>query len=105
LYSPSVINLYLFRPIIMENTLFILNITNVHWVTVSNFNNINKTDDTNWYIYHSLDMRGNQQLFKKLFKNLLPNNDYIIFNYVKVQQQTNGYDCGLFAVAYAISLC
>ena len=37
---------------------------------------------------------------------MLPNHDFIILNRKdSVQQQTNSYDCGLYSLAFLISLC
>jgi hypothetical protein len=64
----------------------------MHWVTLSNFDNISKIDKTNttWYLYDSLNMKFNEDLYKKLFSNIFPDHDYIMINIKdSVQQQTN----------------
>ena len=51
-------------------------------------------------------MKFNEDLYRKLFSNLLPDHDYIMINRKDtVQQQTNTYDCGVYALAFIISLC
>ena len=59
-----------------------------------------------WWGDNSLNMKFNEHLYIKLFSNLLPDHDYIIVNRKdSVQQRTNTHDCGLYALAFIITLC
>ena len=44
-----------------------------------------------------------RQVYKKLFKKLLPQHDQIVLKFVNVQQQRGSNDCGLFAIGFFIS--
>ena len=39
------------------------------------------------------------------FQVILPNEEKVLVSFENVQQQIGGNDCGLFALAFAISLC
>ena len=62
-----------------------------HWVTVSYL----RTNDGSWIVYDSLD----SDIFV-----ICPNKDRIIVKKEKVSKQQNGYDCGLFALAFSFIL-
>ena len=56
-------------------------------------------------MYDSLNMKFNEDLYTKLFSNLLSDHDYIMINLKDtVQQQANAYDCGVHSLAFLISL-
>ena len=72
-----------------------------HWFTISTVDC--KEGTINWYdsIYNDLDMESIQQIcaiMKPTGKNL-------IFQKCPVQNQEGGSDCGLFAIAFAVSIC
>jgi hypothetical protein len=45
-----------------------------------------------------------RRIYQKLFKKLLPQQDSVIIKFMNVQQQRGSDDCGLFSLAYFISL-
>ncbi len=45
-----------------------------------------------------------RSIYQKLFKKLLPQQDSVIIKFMNVQQQRGSDDCGLFLLAYFISL-
>ena len=72
-----------------------------HWFTISTVDC--KEGTINWYdsIYNDLDKESKQQIcaiIKPAGKNL-------IFQKCPVQNQVGGSDCGLFAIAFAVSIC
>ena len=68
-----------------------------HWITISNIgekgNCVNLSDS----LYNSVS-----QTTKELIGNYM-NKDKVKINVINVQQQENGSDCGVFAIAYAHS--
>ena len=82
-----------------DNFIQIINVNNEHWVCVSNIFSI----ENEVFLYDSA-------LYKSIPESLKRNiyfltNDDIQINLAHVQQQGNGSDCGLFALAFAMSLC
>ncbi|CAF1492282.1 unnamed protein product [Adineta steineri] len=82
----------------LKNSIFIFNVNNKHWLTISNLN----SDDI-WNVYDSLS--GSKELLVKFFKDILPDEEKVSVYFQNVQQQIGGNDCGLFALAFATSLC
>ena len=82
----------------LENSIFIFNANANHWLTISNLNSNNV-----WNIYDSLSYE--KELLIKFFQAILPNEEQVLVSFENVQQQIGGNDCGLFALAFATSLC
>ena len=70
-----------------------------HWVTVLNILN----DDDSWSVYDSISKKDYSPL-KPLFKLLCTNEDCVFLNIQPVSKQKNGYDCGLYALAFSTIL-
>lgn len=80
----------------------ILHVRNNHWLTVSNFH----CDNDSVKVYDSLN--SSLEISDKLacqLAALLNCSTQIKVEFVKVQQQEGYSDCGLFAIAFATSLC
>ena len=79
----------------------ILNASGNHWFTVSTIgcaaNSINVYDSMNLQLSTS-----NEKLIADLMQS---NEKELVINYVEVQYQSGGSDCGLFSIAFAKSLC
>ena len=89
---------------IKSSTVFINNVDN-HWITYTNLNSNNENDSnfSQWTVYDSLHYSKNKHI--PTFKALLPSYEYAIINRAKVQKQEGFDDCGLFALAFATTLC
>jgi hypothetical protein len=95
LCSPARIHLYNGS---LENSIFIFNANANHWLTISNLNCNNV-----WNVYDSLSYQN--ELLINFFQVILPNEEKVSVSFENVQQQVGGNDCGLFALAFATSLC
>ena len=95
LCGPAQIHLYTDS---LDNSIFIFNANNNHWLTISNLdcNNVWKVSDSLNYPDESII---------KFFKDILPNEEKVLVSFENVQQQIVGNDCGLFTLACATSLC
>lgn len=71
-----------------------------HWITLSRKNN-----EKEWSIYDSLNSIENLKFVKDVLRKIVGKEKQVIINLVKVQNQVNSNDCGLFAIAFTISLC
>ncbi|CAF2786046.1 unnamed protein product [Rotaria sp. Silwood2] len=65
---------------------------------------------TDFHIYLFFELLHEQFLninesFIEFFKSILPDEEKVIVSFENVQQQVGGNDCGLFALAFATSLC
>ena len=79
----------------------ILNVRNNHWIIISTFGCPPSTID----VYDSMHLRLSTHL-KKLVADLMQSpSKEIVIRYRDVQWQSGGSDCGLFALAFATSLC
>ena len=78
----------------------VLHVSNSHWITISNIgcgsDSVNVFDSA----YAFIDMDGKKQVCS-LMK---PSGDILIMDFVNIQHQGNGSDCGLFALACATDL-
>ena len=95
MYSPAQIKLYMGS---LENSIFIFNANNNQWLTISNLN-----DNNVWKVYDSLIYPKESLIL--FFKDILPDEEKVLVSFENVQQQVGGNDCGLFALAFATSLC
>ncbi len=80
----------------------ILNVRGSHWVTVSNIGceqNCIKVYDS--IPYGDLSSRARKQISALICSDA----NQIIMKFPSVQQQKGGSDCGLFAIAFAATLC
>ncbi|CAF1433130.1 unnamed protein product [Rotaria sordida] len=82
----------------LENSIFIFNANNNHWLTIANLGS-----DNIWKIYDSLSYP--KESLVKFFQDILPGKERVVLSFENVQQQVGGNDCGLFALAFATSLC
>ncbi len=99
----------LFKPLPVKAPFIqVLHVNGNHWVTISNVkpNSDKIFDDTvciydsNWTEKSSLSLNTKQQIcsfFKCKAKK-------VFFEFVNVDRQTNGSDCGLYALAFAAEL-
>jgi hypothetical protein len=69
-----------------------------HWVLASNL----RSNDDSWILYDSLNTPASKLLL--LIRILCPNCDSVIIKREFVSKQTNGYDCGLYVLAFAYIL-
>ena len=79
-----------------------IHVNNNHWVTVSN---VHAPSPDTVVIYDSL--HGGEistQLQQSVAKYLKSDGQTLKFELANVEQQKNGYDCGPFSIAYAVSL-
>jgi hypothetical protein len=95
LCGPAQIHLY---NGLLDNSIFIFNANNNHWLTISNLNSHNT-----WNVYDSLSYPKESLI--KFFKDILPDEEKVSIYFHNVQQQQGLDDCGLFALAFATSLC
>ncbi|CAF1325494.1 unnamed protein product [Rotaria sordida] len=95
LCGPAQIHLYTGS---LENSIFIFNANNNHWLTIANLGS-----DNIWKIYDSLSYP--KESLVKFFQDILPGKERVVLSFENVQQQVGGNDCGLFALAFATSLC
>ena len=79
----------------------ILNLSNNHWITISTIGC--ETGSVN--VFDSLNMFLSLAVKRLIADILMSSNKEIMINYVNVQQQSGGSDCGLFAIAFATCLC
>lgn len=81
----------------------ILNKGGNHWVTITN---IGVTDMSTIRIYDSLGGKRFDHCMQKEIASLLHSNSpEITLKLEDVQNQQDGHSCGLFAIAFAVSLC
>ena len=74
-----------------------------HWITVSNIAFVPNVFNANqWYVYDSLN---GMQYFQGAVKTLKDINPNCYVKRIPVQQQDGFNDCGLFAIANAVTLC
>jgi hypothetical protein len=83
----------------LKNSIFVDNPNSNHWVTISNIN----CEDNVWRIYDSLNTSLDS--YFQFFTRLLPDKQSVKLIKVSVQKQTNYNDCGLYALAFATTLC
>ncbi|CAF3250362.1 unnamed protein product, partial [Rotaria sp. Silwood2] len=95
LCGPAQIKLYTGS---INNSIFIFNANSNHWLTISNLNS-----DNIWNVYDSLSYP--KESIIDFFKLILPDEEKVSVSFEKVHQQIGGNDCGLFALAFATSLC
>ncbi|CAF2402121.1 unnamed protein product [Rotaria sp. Silwood2] len=62
-----------------------------------------RDSDNIWKIYDSLSYP--EESLVKFFQDILPNEEKVVLSFESVQQQVGSNDCGLFALAFATSLC
>ncbi len=74
-----------------------------HWFVISNKFRLND-DNSIVDIYDSMNLEPNTQVIKDICNFINCENKSLTINVVNVQQQTNGSDCGVLAIAYATSL-
>ena len=88
--------------IVRQEFIQILNVRGSHWVTISNIgclqDNINVYDSLP---YGDLSTRSKKEIAAMLFTT----SKQITLNFMDVQSQRGGSDCGLFSIAFATSLC
>ena len=109
-YNPKINSLchpdhYSIRESIQKNNInciFVINTDKnkgLHWITITNMN----TDNLNqWRVFDSLTMNIN--LYKNMFKSILPNEKLIFLKFEKVSKQRDTFNCGLHAIANAYAL-
>ena len=97
--NPQFAKGYRFRPV-EGKFVQVLHVSNSHWITISNIgcgsDSVNVFDSA----YALIDMDGKKQVCS-LMK---PSGDVLFMDFVNIQHQGNGSDCGLFALACATDL-
>ena len=82
----------------------VLNIDGNHWITVSNIgcdiNHIKVYDS----LYRRIPKSGRQKFLTSLAMLLNTNEQYMKIEWVDMEKQKGGHDCGLFAIASAVCL-
>ena len=71
-----------------------------HWVTISTIG----AKRNEIFIYNSLGTSVSSSVKNQIAALLCSKESHITLQFVDVQQQTGGYDCGLYAIAYATTL-
>ncbi|CAF2543573.1 unnamed protein product [Rotaria sp. Silwood2] len=71
-------------------------------LTISKLNCDNNVNNA-WKVYDSLSYPKESKI--KFFKDISPDEEKVSVSFEHVQQQIGGNDCGLFALAFATSLC
>lgn len=96
--DPPAIRAYAHKP--LANSVFIFNACGDHWVTISN---VNVDDVDYWHVYDSY--RYEVDSFRDFFRLIYPERSSVFIRKISVQMQRGLNDCGLFALAFATSLC
>jgi len=78
----------------LENSIFIFNENNNHWLTISNLNCNNI-----WKVYDSLIYPKESKI--KFYKDILSDEERVLVSFENVQRQILGNDCGLFSLTFA----
>ena len=102
LMSPSISTVRQF-PVMRQEFVQVLHTGGLHWVTVSTIgckgnNKVNLYDS----LYHGISPQTEEQIASLLF---VDNAEHIEVSIPPVVQQTNGTDCGVYAIAFATALC
>ena len=102
LMSPSISTVQQF-PVMRQEFVQVLHTGGLHWVTVSTIgckgnNKVNLYDS----LYHGISPQTEEQIASLLF---VDNAEHIEVSIPPVVQQTNGTDCGVYAIAFATALC
>ena len=102
LMSPSISTVQQF-PVMRQEFVQVLHTGGLHWVTVSTIgckgnNKVNLYDS----LYHGISPQTEEQIVSLLF---VDNAEHIEVSIPPVVQQTNGTDCGVYAIAFATALC
>ena len=102
LMSPSISTVRQF-PVMRQEFVQVLHTGGLHWVTMSTIgckgnNTINLYDS----LYHGISPQTEEQIASLLF---VDNAEHIEVSIPPVVQQTNGTDCGVYAIAFATALC
>ena len=88
----------------LANFVQVLNIDGNHWITVSNIgcdiNHIKVYDS----LYRRIPKSGRQKFLTSLAMLLNTNEQYMKIEWVDMEKQKGGHDCGLFAIASAVCL-
>lgn len=71
-----------------------------HWITVTKKENCNE-----WIVYDSMNNTKNIKHIQNILEKIEGIGQCIHLNLVKVQDQININDCGLFSIAFSISIC
>ena len=85
-----------------KNCIFVINTDKnkgQHWITISN---IDTKGSNEWRIFDSMPM--NLNIYKDMFKSILPNESQIFFKIEKVTRQRDTFNCGLHAIANSYAL-
>jgi hypothetical protein len=70
-----------------------------HWITITNMS----CENGCWRIFDSLCyVERHPEILTDVFKALEPNKQHIILQIEKCHKQSNDYDCGLYALAFAM---
>lgn len=77
--------------------LFSGNNSNGHWICLYYNDNI-------IHIYDSINKKDLDDDHKIVINRLFPNKNNLRITFEQVQNQTNSYDCGIFAIAFAVAI-
>ena len=78
-----------------------LHVNDNHWITVSNVGEL-ETNSVN--IHDSLGMKPSSDTVNKIAQYMKSDSECLTLKVQPTQQQENGYDCGVMAIAYGTSL-
>ena len=89
-----------------RQVIFILNVDENHWITVTNYSFVatEAQVESSWYIYDSLNKISYEGQLSKFFKKMYPLKNSMKVSFVNVFRQHGGNDCGLFSLAYIQSM-
>jgi len=79
---------------------FVLHAPN-HWLTLTN---VNPNSQGSWLIYDSLNNPSYLASLRHVYRRISPENNLFYVQSVNVMPQFDANDCGLFAIAYIISI-
>ena len=79
----------------------ILNVGDNHWLTISTIG----CEEGSVNVFDSMNLQLSSTTKRLIADLLMTTKNRIVINYMNVQQQNGGSDCGLFAIIFAACLC
>ena len=82
-----------------------MNIAGNHWITVSNIGSDKGAVVIYNSLYENIDASVKEKFVKEIAYMIAPSYKEMALEWVDIQKQVVGSDCGRFAIAVATSLC